>query len=513
MILELTFAAIAAVFVSAWVKYALMFRIGTAPPGSDAYVYLNRSNWFHRSRSVKAVENQQSMLLGSGVSVQPPLFWALGGFFSRETLFSRQWQPAVLFKLTLVFVTALLSGLLAWQLFDDFVGSAAFLSGVLYGASPINKNANPDNRYEFGYSPRGFAALLSATASASLICITVEPSNAVMWVVSALLLGAAMLTAKFCVQIVLLVFLPFGFISGSAEVLMVIMTGVMAAILLTGGRYLWSLRTQFGHLVYYARRLQWVRLRHQKSALASSSLFEFLRSLVLFERGIPDLIRHDLVIRGLVLYPLHIVCGCILLAAPEFVEQSPYLAATRDMWLITATVFLLISLPGLRFLGEADRYMEYVGFLPATVISVLFLLSGGFSDISLPIFAAIFIWYSIVSDLLPALPQQDTKERQELMDWVRENVSAALVIPIYHVQEIVFRAEVPCFYPLPLNNRRAELIVDYDVPSTDTEALKAEYGISHAIIDVKFLEHPRVKGAMADKECVFEIGETVIFKL
>ncbi len=501
---------VAAVFLAALLpalaalafKFLVLGRIGREPSGTDVFFYLLMADGARAGNH--RMPDRFPLFLGSDRFFLPPLMAVLGSFVNRATLDRHHYLPSFLAKAGLAFITGVASGLTAATAVPGQVSlavGATLVGGLAYVVAPINRHANPSNVSDFNFSPRPFAALLSGVA-----CLTAVAAGAfhgvLLHAAAALLVALACLTAKFAVQAVVFILtlaLPALF---GLETWLVVPGGVGVAILLTRGGYWHSLVDQFRHLHYYARVMAPTHLPHVRSPLTSDSLARMAHNLLLgkMEAFRQELLYRDYTTRGLLLYPVHAMVGPILLFGG--LPDGPWTTGLVGLWLASVVVWLLTGLPKLAFLGEADRYLEYVGFLPATILFSTWLatLSTERPMAAAGLTALVFTVFFLIAEIFPPIAVAAGAERSGVWNWLKAaGVSGARVVcvPVNLAYEIVYRTGVPTLYPLPWAQTKHDLWSRYPVPTMDLRMLNTRFGITHLLVDKGYLGDPAVSGAVA----------------
>lgn len=247
---------------------------------------------------------------------------------------------------------------------------------VVFIATP--QFMRPDLAHGRGLSSRKPGVILT-TVSLLAFVTWVQGGSPVLFGVSVLAGGLMCLTSKFSLQAYLAILLPMGaFVHWSALALAPL--AVAVAVVFSKGRYLRILRGHVSHVYDYATEKQYKMFSHDLP-----NPVRFVRAVVGADsvRDLLEIFNRSRRLRPLVDNPFVVatIAGVALgYAAGEIPVPRPYL-----VWIAGGVVaFVLTSLPHLLFLGQAERYLEYV-FLPSSV-----LLARGWSEFG-PTFQALVV--------------------------------------------------------------------------------------------------------------------------
>lgn len=278
--------------------------------------------------------------------------------------------------------------------------SLALVSGVLFATSPALLVAGIGPRAH-DVTPRPFGELWVAAALA-LTGVWHADGSVTAFALGALAGGAALLTSKFAAQALLFMVPVMAMVVRDASVLLLLPGAVLLALVVSAGRYRHVLRAQVAHLGLYRRRLQHEHVmladRNDWGGLARA-VVRMLRSRDRASRvEAARLAEHNTWLQFLLRNML-----LVLLAAALLAFGMPAGVGTGDAagwWLLAWAAaplvpFVLTSLRGWRFLGEAERYPEY-GVVPTCVLAALLLLQ-------LPPAVALAAGAAYLVTLLPSL--------------------------------------------------------------------------------------------------------------
>jgi hypothetical protein len=245
-------------------------------------------------------------------------------------------------------------------------GPVLLVAGLLAATSPLLLSARPLRSFEI--TARGFGELLFAAGSgAALFAALGSP----LWYGAAVLCFAGVaLSSKFALQALFLVWVPLGAWLGSWTLALLPFAAVAAAYGLSLGHYHRVLVSHLRYLHYYAREMQWqhgslaspsARLRGLGAALGDP------KRLALWAYGVSSGPAATFLVQAPALWL--VVAAWMVHGAPPAGGGDPAAARFLAPWAV-APVFLMvvISIPGLRFLGEAHRYVNFA-VLPFSLLA------------------------------------------------------------------------------------------------------------------------------------------------
>lgn len=246
-------------------------------------------------------------------------------------------------------------------------GVAAAAASASVAICPILRARSKSSPFQFGLSPRAVGRL---TASASALCAAafeVEP-RAWLFVLGSFCIAVSSLTSKFAMQAIVATLVGIAALQVSWRPVSMLGGGLVLGMILSRGRYLQILRAQVRHLVEYRRLMQ-----HTHPMTTGDFTFRIGHTIDLVRRPTRAslrLVRTDPFLRNVVFWfpPLAIVAGAQIAGLPPALRDNAWIDVLTSWAIADVVVWLLILAPGLRFLGEADRYTEYVGALPLVVL-------------------------------------------------------------------------------------------------------------------------------------------------
>lgn len=265
----------------------------------------------------------------------------------------------------------------------DVRGNAPLFAGLLVATSTALLAAGVGPR-SYEVTPRGMGEFFF---SAALLLGAMYSREEILWVgaAAAVLLGLSFLSSKFTVQVAVFCLPVMSLLAKSWLPLALLAAGFIAAVVLSGGRWLDVLRAQLHHLDIYRRRI----MHDHDSIQHRNDLAAIRHDLVTRWRAAKNL-REALFSVLMTLEKFTLFIGMarnlvwVLVAVPlltylwrtewfpgdgmKFIDHTfggPHLDHWMDGWLLAPLVpFMLTSLRPFLFIGEAERYLEYA-VLPA----------------------------------------------------------------------------------------------------------------------------------------------------
>lgn len=466
-----------------------MRHIGGAIYGSDAYFYLAYADQIRRNRH-KIPEAPDFCFGGTeqGWAIPSLLPWLLS-YFPTPVVVKRHSLISTVPKVLLVFVLSLFAGWLALER-QQSVNAAAIASlaaGIIYTLSPLNWNGSRVNRTDFTASPRALSALI-CTCVAISACVWSSGTFA-LYATTLILTVLAVLTAKFAIQVCVFIVPVAALFACDVYLAMVPIFGILLAILLQPRQMTLSLIAQIKHLAFYSRKL-----RADSGILKTPFDGKVFRALLLAatQKDLNDafsILRQDVVLRSLLLYPAHILLVLIvLLDQDSFQEIGRTSLRVLFFWFASFIVFLAIALRKFQFLGEPDRYLEYLGFFPPTILVSIWLIErapGHAFAWSAWLLIAFWAFLVMVAFRLSPPPQQ--KPNEEMADLCRHIASnkefeRLVTIPMNISFQIAFLSGRPCMYPFPTDDSSRALIHRYPIPALDFNVFVRKFSATHVVV-------------------------------
>lgn len=501
-------------------KLSLVRRVGTSPYGSDVYFHLLYADIIRTNKHRVSVVDSRFLLLPI-FRYPPGLHW-LFSFLSRDLLEKYQAYIPVLIKSLVTYIVAAAAGYVSLHVHPGkglLAAESALVAGLVYGLSPINRNANRNNLSDFAFGPRSLGVLLSSLACFLAIAMTMHISFFKTGLL-VILIAFTCLSSQFGFQSILFILGVYAVISGFWQGPVFVLCGVVLAIAVTGGLYWKILKNRLTqHLKVHARRLADEVRGDVRSIFTTLDLLRLPWYLVRRRFGKAwVLAQKNVALRGIVLFPVHLICGFLLVRYQSAWQQNAWLHCLAALWLSALIVFALVSLPWFKFVGEADRYLEYVGFFPATILAVILLpyIAGDKLIIGV-IFLLLGLCYQVINDLSPAPDQVSSAEEEHLWGHLGELSSKGarlLCIPITDSYRFIYRAGIPCaMFGAITEEVYEKTMYSYPIPRLDFEFFQENYGVTHILVRKRYLRRPEIEDAVRHLAVEFETSEHSLYEL
>lgn len=245
----------------------------------------------------------------------------------------------------------------------------AFISGTLFAFMPILVKA--DARVFF-LSPRPFGQLYASFALIlSLLFVWYgELHNLVL---PMFFLSIVFLTSKFGAQAMIFIYLILALILFNGYFVLMLLGGMGFAILISKGHYLKVLSGHIRHSRFYRRSLvhkhSWTKQISSSGKSMSASQADALGP-----KGVAVHLLKNPVVSALAYTPLLLILAVLLLFESPSLLNRPYRPQLLAWILASFIPVLIVSIKPLRFLGEAERYLEY-GVAPLCILIPMVLYS------------------------------------------------------------------------------------------------------------------------------------------
>lgn len=302
-------------------------------------------------------------MVAAAPHAQPFLWhWIVGRFSTDRVLLMQSCINGLLDSIfvCLAFLLAFVSGISL---------QACALASLLYLLTPLWFSS-------ISYGPRlaGFTPRLSSEVTTNLLFLVcflpLGMSSPWVMLIGAVLVGFVLSSSKFGLQALLFLVPLAALTTGDLLILFSAMLGLVATILVSRGKALDMFSTQLSHLVGYAKanfagKME-VSNRNSFRALFSrnnASTGVYLRSLIY------GMLRDNSYTAVALKAPIVLVA--ILIVTVEYSTASN----GRDLIfagpiIAASLVYFVVNLRPLLFLGEAERYLNHIGYLFALCVAV-----------------------------------------------------------------------------------------------------------------------------------------------
>lgn len=374
----------------------------------------------------------------------------------------------------------------------------AFLSGILFAFFPLLVKV--DARVFF-LSPRPFGELfasLSIIFSLFFVWFGDIPSA----ILSMFCLSFVFLSSKFGAQAVLFLYIILSVLLLNYYLILFFLGGLLLAVAISKGHYLKVLSGHFRHSSFYNRAIvhkhSWTKQVSGFGRIGSA-----FREEKLSAKAVAVSLLRNPVIHAVVHSPLLLLVLLWLVLQRFDVFEVNYYFYPLFAWVIASFLLvLLISTRGLRYLGEAERYMEY-GSIPLCALSSIMILELSCAFDSECAIMWTFLYAVIIySVLLIAVNYRlsvkefvkrpgDSRDAEELFERLgkipKSNVLCTPITTSFdvayssHHKTLFWGGNIP---KRPFSSKDFDLIFKdvFPFPSDDLDSLISGYGIQYVLV-------------------------------
>lgn len=260
--------------------------------------------------------------------------------------------------------------------------------------------------------------------------------------------GVTLLISKFAVQVLFFLLPVSALISLSFDPLGALIGSIIVALIISRGKFWFHLHRQYNHLVSYFL----ANLRGETGVSDRNSIFDFFNSKTLTINNLAYylLVRNSL--SGLVLKaPLVLLFAFFCYSS---IEQSAILTFPKGILPIILAAFVIFFITSLRpflFLGEAERYVNYV--LPCIIVGILQNTQTvfGFELTLFVICYGIIFWIIEIVIVNPWKKRSVNEQTDKIFDYLNSiSANSKLAIIPYHsvgVYRLMLQTSHYVFYP------------------------------------------------------------------
>ncbi len=483
--------------------------------GSDAWFHLHASEEIskHKHRMPRTLKG---FIIISPFDYPPLVHWELS-FISRRS--RERLEPFYGSVVDTVQVGALF--LFALYLTGKY--EIAFISGILFAFYPILLKV--DGRV-FSLSPRPVGEL-SSSLSVIFALLFVWFGNILSLVLAMLFLSFVLLSSKFGTQAVFFIYVIMAILLLNPYLLLILAGGFVFAVIMSKGHYAKVLSGHIRHSNFYRRSIvhkhSWTKqvtgLRRTRPHFHEEELGPKAIAVTLLRNPVIFSLSHSPLI--LVLFLL------LLLDFGVFVEDVFNLGLL--VWVLASFIpVLVVSLRQLRYLGEAERYLEY-GTIPLCVLvpSVLYIMG------SVPMWILLFLLFVYSMALVWINYRMSVKEfverpgdptdLDEMLRRLNELPSGrVLPIPITSGFVVAYMTNHQALYwggNVPSENFSSS---DFDFifkdefpfPTNNLGSLTSKYGLTHILVWKRSLDRapPGYYDVLSNYPVIFENDSYAIYR-
>ncbi|MBT5379780.1 MAG: hypothetical protein HN675_05070 [Opitutae bacterium] len=451
----------------------------------------------------------------------PPLLHWLLSFFKFDYVIRYQSYIPIFFKSLIVFVIGLITGLIIKGTTaldsDIYAGSAALLAGIAYGVSPMNRCNYWWAMYDYQLSPRSLGMLLTICLQAFYLAYIMSGSYWWVLMCSSIFAGTC-LASRFALQAQIFLLLGLFIIQKSLIPFYILTSGILLATILSRGFFIQLGVVHFRHLYTYATRIAFEHPDTQfTSSLTSWNIFRFPYYILKFRYdNLIDLVQRDVVARAFVFYPVHIVTTLFIIKEWQVILENPTYRLLATFWGIALISFIATSFKYTKFLGEADRYMEFAGIFPSTL---LFVILGLNNEINQLIFALTLCmvsgWYFVLQNYLPNQYFKKSNEHTKLDKFLEtlDPVTCTFVsVPCNHARPLAYRHGFKLMHYVNISDRKMydKYIHSYPIPKLDATLLD-EHRVTHILVQKNFIDNSYVDNMLKTHHPVYKSNTHIVF--
>jgi hypothetical protein len=392
--------------------------------GFDAFFHLIAARGIRLNRF--RIPGTWKEYLLPGIYDYPPLYLYLLALFPvKWHPIAEKWSSAVFDAVHAVVVYLLAIYWLGMVCSTEQVASLALWVVMLFLFSPALTSVGTGPRAYQG-TPRTLGELQFTLAMAAAVCFRCGEGDA-FFVIAAFFGGCLFLTSKFGIQVYLFFHLFLAVVDANPIWILFVLAGFLAALLLSLGHYLVVAKGHWEHSRYY-RAVIAPRFHMVKNFNRWEDIRNLLRNLFRNPRqAAQTLLMHNSYTQLLIKHPQLVYLGYLLAFAPGAIAVHALMLGWIGAGL---SAFLLTSLKPFRFLGEADRYLEY------TLVPQLLLLASAaaFRDFAPVLLVYELVWYAVFVGIFIFRFSQDAKRLpafRELVEFIRSRDDIQRLLPIY----------------------------------------------------------------------------------
>jgi len=450
--------------------------------GKDAYYHLLAAKRI-RSNDMRMPATLKELVL-PGIYDYPPLLHYLWAIFPlKQHLKVERWSSAfidALHAIVVYFFSGYFFSMIPSLENQSFM---AFNSALLFIMSPALLTIGTGPRAYQG-TPRTLGELLfSLTMCFSLMGYL---NGTLIPFFLAMLFGALLcLTSKFAVQAMVFFYLIFALVTFKGYWIMLLVGILFAALVISKGHYAKVACGHFEHSRYYLRaiskrfylltkRNSWKELKQTAHTIFKNPV-NAAKSLFFYHSWIHLLVNHPLLF------------GVLFISITKSPKGDQEISLLLLIWIAAGLIaFILTSLKPFLFLGEAERYLEYI-LMPQVLYLGLSNYLNSTPYMILGYFLALYLFFSVgfiygyrnKEKMLPGF--------KELADFISANDRIQRILPIYlnDAVQLAYESEKTIAH-FPANFRKKlmpfEKFFDfyrkiYPFPNEDLKRLMMDYDL------------------------------------
>ncbi len=440
----------------------------------------------------------------------PPIFLYILSFFRKEFLEKNQWWISP-------FINALHS-IIVFAITYFLTGNVlvASIAQIVYSLTPIVIIESSQ------LSVRSFSQLIfSLTLLTMLLSLHYQvPAFLILTLFMSVVL---VLSHKFALQALVFLNLAFSAWTLNFIYISIPLLAVLIAIVISKGYYLTVLKGHFAILSFFRKNIDY-RFAHQIRGIENKQNKnpDFINKMCNLLQRIPLLSLFGSNSFVFLLFLMLILIGKT--TALSFVNLSSTVYDFLLVWfvcLFIVAAFINLIKP-IRFLGEAERYLEYSAVPTAILLAVLF--NAALNSQNGLMYGALFIIWAIALAYIPTLLIQRSlvlkdKERSihkdlwEMMDYINnldENIRIA-TIPLYLISPVSYFVNCKILSTESALAHLKGLEDYYPVVKKPLSEIFKKYEINYCLINEHYVNFSELN--LSDKKIVKTIKSYVLIKI
>jgi len=375
---ELLFIYLLPVVVLVFLVRALFRLRYPKAMGSDVWFHLHAAEEIHENGH-KIPDTLRGFLIETPFDY-PPLIHYLLSFMSRE----RREKLEPFFGSTVDTIQAIVLFLFTQYISGSF--EIAFVAGAFFAFFPLLLKA--DARVFF-LSPRPAGELFTSLAIIfSLFYVWFGNFPSILLAV--VFLSLVFLSSKFGAQAVILIYVLMSVLLLNPYFLLILLSGFILAVVLSLGHYLKVLSGHIRHTRFYKNTIvhkhSWTKQisAREKTSMTDEEVGAKTFAVHLLKNPVIFVLSHS---------PLIVILALIGIMDRSILLNDMYNLSLLA-WIFASFIpVLVVTLKPLRFLGEAERYLEY-GVIPMCALAPMALFA--LSNVGLWVLLFVAFLYSII---------------------------------------------------------------------------------------------------------------------
>lgn len=365
----------------------------------------------------------------------------------------------------------------------------AILAGFIYAITPLTFSYDSGQQH---LSERPFGLFLTSVSLWFFTFYFLEKNN-IFLILSIISGSLVFLSSKFSIQVLFGLGIMFSLFLLDPLPLLVVISGLLIAILLSSGKAVKSLNAQYNHLKLYRSKIM-----HNSPSVMDRNR---LRDIFLFfkSRDLKEiytiLLRRNTITIVLIQCPFVFMLPIIFLKTSILFEHDFF--RVQIFWIVgTLLLWILTSFRPFLFLGEAERYVIF-GLPPLSFLISLTLNIGAIGPqwtiFVILTLVSIFIGlaYTIVIILIRSHSQKRDSDMMDIINFLNSHYSNEkniLSIPTQFDRQIAYFTRHNIFTGFSIDYITLKSIWDeiytvYPYPSTNLKKLTNDYNLNLIIYD------------------------------